>query len=313
MSVLQGVEAVAAMGAGRDKSSARAWWSCYRWAVAGVLLAGATFKAWSPASADAVLGGAGPWLEVGLAVWLVGGWWPEVLRAVVVLVFSLFTAWTARLALSGAASCGCFGAVEVPPWVTAMLDVAIVFAGCAVTPGRGAFAARSSFASAVVGGAAVAVVGAGMILVHDPSPGLTVRGDTVAVDPGKWVGEPLPIRTHLVGAGVEALDQGEHLIVLHRHNCHACEDLLREVAMAGSVPLTLIAADAETCKAPGEGGGLCLDPTQKWLLGTPAVIHVQDGQVLATAQAVGPSLALIRRVRSTAEARQRQAGPEAPH
>jgi hypothetical protein len=56
--------------------------------------------------------------ELALAIWLLSGLFKKAAWLASVAVFSLFSLITLYKALSGADSCGCFGAVKVNPWLT---------------------------------------------------------------------------------------------------------------------------------------------------------------------------------------------------
>ncbi len=67
-------------------------------------------------------------IEMVAAVWLISGYRPRAAWAVVVGLFMVFAAVAAAKAVAGEASCGCFGAIEVDPRVTLLID-AIVLVG----------------------------------------------------------------------------------------------------------------------------------------------------------------------------------------
>ncbi len=57
-------------------------------------------------------------LELGLGIWLVSGLFRKAGWLLSVLAFAGFIGITLHKVWSGAASCGCFGRVPVPPWIT---------------------------------------------------------------------------------------------------------------------------------------------------------------------------------------------------
>lgn len=61
--------------------------------------------------------------EVALIAWLLDGRWPQLLRWACCCCLGAFAAITAWLTWREAASCGCFGSLMVPPWLTLLLDV----------------------------------------------------------------------------------------------------------------------------------------------------------------------------------------------
>jgi len=57
-------------------------------------------------------------LELGLGIWLVSGLFRKAAWLLAVLAFGLFIGVTLQKGLIGAESCGCFGRVQVNPWIT---------------------------------------------------------------------------------------------------------------------------------------------------------------------------------------------------
>src|SRR6266540_776001 len=107
--------------------------------IAGVLLSTASgLKAVALATAppDAIMGRTAASLaiaaELTLAVALLLGWWPLLLRRVGICCFALFAIVSAYKLIIGERSCGCFGSLHVPPAVTFALDCVMVaaFAVC---------------------------------------------------------------------------------------------------------------------------------------------------------------------------------------
>jgi hypothetical protein len=64
--------------------------------------------------------------EIILGLWLVSGWHRRLARFAALCTFFGFAIVSAYLARLGMASCGCFGASAVSPWITLALDVGIV-------------------------------------------------------------------------------------------------------------------------------------------------------------------------------------------
>ena len=77
----------------------------------------------SPIPASVLVG-----LELFPGIWLISGALSAAARKVAIGCFSVFACYTFYQAASGQASCGCFGQVQVNPWYTVALDVAIALA-----------------------------------------------------------------------------------------------------------------------------------------------------------------------------------------
>lgn len=67
-------------------------------------------------------------VELLIGLWLLTGWQSRTARWVAIALFSIFTLTNLYLAVVGQRSCGCFGQVEVSPWLTAALDILAVSA-----------------------------------------------------------------------------------------------------------------------------------------------------------------------------------------
>lgn len=69
-------------------------------------------------------------IEFGIAVWLILGIWPARARVVAILLFSLFLCLSLRSTLLDARSCGCFGAIDVRPWLSTVLNLVLIVLLC---------------------------------------------------------------------------------------------------------------------------------------------------------------------------------------
>jgi len=65
--------------------------------------------------------------ELALGLWLLSGLWKRWAWRISLLCFGLFCGVTLYKALTGAASCGCFGQIQLNPWITLLaIDVPAV-------------------------------------------------------------------------------------------------------------------------------------------------------------------------------------------
>ena len=64
--------------------------------------------------------------EIFFGIWLLANIWAKPTWAAALACFGLFTCVSLCKALSGHASCGCFGRVPVNPWYTGTLDLAVM-------------------------------------------------------------------------------------------------------------------------------------------------------------------------------------------
>lgn len=105
--------------------------------VAGSLKAHALV--FDPLSQDGII--YAPWLhilaiefEIVLGILLLGGFKSKLLWSISLLTFSWFSAVSLYLALTGQASCGCFGQVRVSPWLSLGIDLVVVAALLVLRP-----------------------------------------------------------------------------------------------------------------------------------------------------------------------------------
>ena len=103
--------------------------------VAAVLLTAAVLKAYQLATEPIIGTGLldSRWLlmvtvefELFFGIWLLANIWAKPTWAAALACFGVFTCVSLCKALSGHASCGCFGRVPVNPWYTGGLDLAVI-------------------------------------------------------------------------------------------------------------------------------------------------------------------------------------------
>lgn len=106
-----------------------------RYLVAAVLLLAASIKLFASSTIDS----SGPLssyfraefqsivapVELLLALWLISGWGQRTSLNVSAGLFALFTIVNAISGWQGATSCGCFGKVQVDPWIMSIVDLLI--------------------------------------------------------------------------------------------------------------------------------------------------------------------------------------------
>ncbi len=189
--------------------------------------------------------------EFFLALWLFSGPYPRLAWKITLGLFSIFTVITLYKALSGEASCGCFGRVEINPWYTLLLDSSavglLIYFRSDVSLLKRGFNFRCIFARSA------ALVAAWCLLAipstwaiaslqpmsnvdNLPQIGQAFQGldgkKTIVVEPEKWIGKPFPLLPFIentagkLQSGEQALrerlSEGHWLIVLYNHDCSKC-------------------------------------------------------------------------------------------
>jgi len=203
--------------------------------------------------------------ELLLGLLLLSGILPRFTWASSLICFGGFALVSLYRALSGDASCGCFGRVPVSPWYTAILDLAGVLALLAWRPTMRRSLLLINVRPVPVRGIGVVVlwllagVPAAFALSSSRSASMSDVGDivgdgaVVVLEPKKWIGKRCPLLEYIDDApGTskpgeqpvrERLAKGEWIVVLYHHDCPRCiedvpkyEDLARRSAANGTAP-----------------------------------------------------------------------------
>jgi hypothetical protein len=209
-----------------------------------------------------------------------------------------YAAFALSKALSGAASCGCFGRVAVNPWVTFSLDLAALPAALLVArqaaepPLRRRFLVpRAALGLAVLG---VGLPGfLGMIHYHS-----AVKPDAalVALDPNDWVGKPWGLGQYL--DCWPQLAHGRWAVLLYSWPCGHCfsavrdyAELARQWAARGEAARVALVKTSPDEPPPGQ---FDLGPTPalhgqlgappEWFIASPTLVLLSDGRVVAVAE-----------------------------
>ena len=241
-------------------------YSLLRLVVALLLCAAAALKGYDlatgPVSEEGIL--TSRWFLIGLvelellfSLWILANVLPMLTWTAALMCFATFTCASIYKALSGDASCGCFGRVPVNPWYTAALDLTIVLSllrwrppGCGLrTMIRSASHVRqfpivfgqqatSAYLKSVrirVAAILILWLAIGLPAVHAMSSytpatmsetGSIFGSDEVVVfEPEKWIGKRLPLLNHIdVG---NQLRKGQWRVLLYHHDCPQCRETIR--------------------------------------------------------------------------------------
>ncbi|MCX7428846.1 MAG: hypothetical protein NTW96_24875 [Planctomycetia bacterium] len=185
-----------------------------RVALAAILFAAAGLKchqlATSPVVGDGLLDSR--WVlmatvefELFFGLWLLANLLPKWTHRAAVSCFGLFAAVSLYKALSGYASCGCFGRVEVNPWYTFTLDTAAVLsllrwrpsgtANSSLVPSR-AFVLRATAVTLAwlsIGFPAAVAMGKYQPTLLAEDGVILGDGNLVILEPEKWIGKRFPL------------------------------------------------------------------------------------------------------------------------
>ncbi len=318
---------------GVDRNAPAAWLvrsgllHTFRIAVGLLLFCAAVLKAWQfthslvrPAGLEGLTGFIPALIgwEMFLGLVLISGVFGNAVCWAAIACFSLFGCYALYEAVSGYASCGCFGQVPVNPWCTAALDAAVVLglvflarpAGQRPKAGKARAPWRRLQVVAIVAGAAIGLaVGIAAAELH-PRPRTVVPGVSffnggklVLLEPTQWIGHRFPLLKYIatpegrpsVGA---AFAHGSWVMLLYHADCDECRQAIPVyeafATQVGASPTALRVAlirvpedlPAPAPTAPfGVNAALraSLDSSHAWFVETPAALEIRRGGVIAAA------------------------------
>lgn len=230
---------------------------------------------------------------------------PRLARLAGVAILSFFAVILLWEVFAGAASCGCLGSVTVPPWVTLVIDGALLVAVLAFgkRPREYVPPTHRRVAATLLWTLAAFAVSFGL----PPEPMNGTSGDggevrTVADPPAyymptyeSWVGRPweeVELSRYMPPLPDE-YRSGLGFLVFYRKDCDHCHTLL-EMYFAGRLPApTTVVAVPNREGFPTSGTfpqpcGACssmeLPAGCDWVLATPVVVRLEDGVVTCAAE-----------------------------
>lgn len=237
-------------------------------------------------------------VELALGLLVLSGLYWRVLRWCVLALFMGFAGYSLYLGLSGAASCGCFGPLQINPWWTFGLDVAIV-AGLLISAlsdlrdveaeHNSAERLRAPAAShrrhqLIVMTAATVAISTPLLVRYASQPsevadGLDSAGNIVVLEPEKWIGQRLPIAD-----AVDAdLCEGEWVVLLYRYDCLTCREQLPRYEERATAGERVSLVEVPPYGNSEQHGVNCryakLKDTREWFVQTPVEIRLTNGVV----------------------------------
>ncbi len=258
--------------------------------------------------------------ELGLGLWLLSGLLPRLAWGSALACFVVFASVTLHKALSGAASCGCFGKIEVNPWITLVLDGAAVAAlgWCRPPLRRRAVVSRRPLRLALATGVwlAIGIPAAFWMASYTPTrieaTGAIVGDGIVVLEPETWLGKPLGLLQHIdIG---QQMGQGRWQVMLFDTDCPHCRDEVPQFiarARAGEgkadAPAMALVEIPPHARSRPAGADACrygrLSAKRDWFVETPVVVELDSGTVVAVNQAARSTKALtVEQRRAIAEA-----------
>jgi len=251
--------------------------------------------------------------ELVMAIWLISGVFKRIAWLVVTACFVLFCFVTFYKAVSGYGSCGCFGKVQVNPWITLVaIDLPAVVVLAVFRPKD---LNLRSFANPVellkplpslshLG--SVAVICLIVIAVSTQTLAFneltTITSTYEVLDPEIWIGKELPILEHIDIA--DQIKTGNWLLMFYHHDCPDCrkaivksEQLARELKANGDLirialiqvpPYGHVGIREDTQCFIGK-----LPDTKEWFVTTPAFVLLEDNLVSKVFQGQLPVIEIL--------------------
>ena len=247
--------------------------------------------------------------ELFFGLWLLSGLLPRLTWMAAVGCFGLFAAVSLYKAVSGEASCGCFGPVEVNPWYTFSFDVVAVGLLLWFWPKQklefGEILHHNQrllvrlLVVAVVW--LILAVPTTYAIVFTAKSDLTAIGSEfvaingkkiISVEPEKWIGKPLPLLPYIKCC--DNLTNGVWLILLYKHKCPVCieakgefRDLSEEFLNRNNCPRIAVIdtppydknTSGNSSKDSCSYGKLQSLADQKWMVHATLVLLVDQGKV----------------------------------
>ena len=236
--------------------------------------------------------------ESAFAVWTLAGLAAVITRGAAFTLFAAFAGISLSKALTGAESCGCFGAREVNPYITFAMDaviaattlVSLIFRDKSKSVREELKIERKTKLVLLCCALAAGVYGA-IVFTTDPNGNENILtsvdqdftpGSTIVLEPDRWLDEYCPLLEYC--SQKERLSKGRWFVMLHRVDCKTCQATFPTIlkdAQARGVPLAMIDVDASDEQKTDEGVELYdkLAPQYAWFVETPRVFVINDGVV----------------------------------
>jgi len=249
-------------------------------------------------------------LELGLGIWLLCGLFKKAAWLAAVISFALFIAVTLQKALAGYESCGCFGRVDVNPWITLTAVDVSLFLGLLIFRPIGLKllpppwpSAKRFFGVAIPTFIILAVIE--LILAFNKPPDETSKYIVVRPEnqtSSKQTSEEWPMLEHIDIA--DSLTSGIVVVLLYHLDCPGCKEAIElydrtSRELAGSEDAIRFAF-IEIPPYTSEQNGLIppdtpclagrLDTGREWYITSPFVVVLVDGSLVKSWQAEVPEL-----------------------
>jgi hypothetical protein len=233
-------------------------------------------------------------LEIVLASWLISGWRWRTARPAMIGWMVALSGVSLHKVMSGAATCGCFGQLQVNPWITFSLDTVALLSLLAAPSRRDD--SLPPWRRWGLACSQVLMLGAIVLVLASPvRRPIPLPPGTIELDPTNWVEESSWSLGPRID-GWEKISRGKWAVLLHGSICKAClstmdsyEELARtwrseaaeaHVAIIDIVGEFDLASHDSDCAALH--GRMELEPD--WYIATPTLVLLVNGRVVQISQ-----------------------------
>jgi len=263
--------------------------------LAGVL------KAWSLAH-EPWTGSRSSWLSAGeivfewmLAAWLISGRRSGLSRFAALVSFGAFAGISTGRWLAHASSCGCFGAVPIPPAATVGVDLLAIMGllsiGVVGKPRRsvlhdGALSVFLVLTSGLVG--TLASKSSYVALPPSESEIAIPTSGIVVLEPKHWIGKQFPLFDYVNIAA--PLRSGTWTVLLYHSDCTQCQAAISSLsvhrsqigAQSGGLAFLEVPPFTKSGEITFPANSLVgqISEAREWFIVTPVMLRVRDGVVV---------------------------------
>ena len=223
-------------------------------------------------------------LEMGIAAWLLSGFKAKIAKKIAITLFSIFAFYLMTKLSAGAESCGCFGAIDVPPVFSLIIDLLMIGLLVLWKPRKNSPLYLSPF-FVVAPIFAVIFVSTITLKTHDISETERIDASSlILIECEDWVGKNLSIASHIEDGG--CLLRGHWVVVFYHESCPKCQELLSDpTQIIESENISIAFVELPPSKGVLHSGGKnviwrSLSEKYDWFASTPTGVEVEDGLVV---------------------------------
>ena len=222
---------------------------------------------------------------------------PVITHTIGLGVFTLFGFYSLYRGLSGAESCGCFGALTVSPWITLLIDLFACTILIAIWPKRNVQMKWSwglvipvYFVLSIQLWNSDQNLNTAELIIPVERNGISLLQELVILEPEEWIGEEFPITSILQSeTDLEVLSSGEWTILFYHHDCPKCSDALTTYQTINKEKANMLLIevppfDKNVIPINDKYYMAHLPPNWEWFVETPIRLKLQKGKVVSASK-----------------------------